>query len=390
MKKAILFAALALGTCAAQAQITDAGAHFTDNWSFTLKGGGVFATNTATGEDFLKTGRGIVGAEIKKQITPSFGLGFEGEWTVNTSSWGGYRTANAFDNSYVGMFGAVNLMNLFAGYAGQPRVFEIEAVAGAGWLHGYVPHTSYYNGGNDTNSFGTKVGLNLNFNLGSAKAWTFSLKPALVWNMNGQVTEEFVNPLGYESHYNVDHMYFELQAGLTYHFVNANGTHSFAIQDLYDAVEVGELNGEINALRGDIEKAGQDNNALLDRIKDLEAQLDACRREPKVQQVIKNLDATRYVFFNCGSATVQANQMPEIALTAKAADGGKINVTGYASKDGSLAFNEKLAARRADAVKKILVNQYGVAEGNVNAKGAGIGDLFTENDWNRVAVLTVE
>ncbi len=55
MKKAILLAALALGVCTSQAQVTDAGNKFSDNWSFTLKGGGVFATKTATGEDFLRS-----------------------------------------------------------------------------------------------------------------------------------------------------------------------------------------------------------------------------------------------------------------------------------------------------------------------------------------------
>lgn len=66
-----------------------------------------------------------------------------------------------------------------------------------------------------------------------------------------------------------------------------------------------------------------------------------------------------------------------------------VTVDGYASKDGSLAFNEKLAQRRADAVKKELVNRYGIAADRVNAQGKGIGDLFSENDWNRVAVCTV-
>ena len=203
MKKAILLAALALGVCTSQAQVTDAGNKFSDNWSFTLKGGGVFATKTATGEDFLKTGRGIVGAEIRKQVTPTFGIGVEGEWSINTSSWTGVKSANVFDHQYVGTFGAINLMNLFASYTGAPRLFEIEAVAGAGWLHSYYPHST---GIDDGNSFATKVGLNLNFNLGEAKAWTISLKPALLWNMNGDVAPDKISNLGYDSHYNVNNM----------------------------------------------------------------------------------------------------------------------------------------------------------------------------------------
>lgn len=33
------------------------------------------------------------------------------------------------------------MMNLFAGYPGTPRTFEMEAVVGVGWLHGYVNGT---------------------------------------------------------------------------------------------------------------------------------------------------------------------------------------------------------------------------------------------------------
>lgn len=389
MKKAILLAALALGVCTSQAQVTDAGNKFSDNWSFTLKGGGVFATKTATGEDFLKTGRGIVGAEIRKQITPTFGLGVEGEWSVNTSSWTGVKSANAFDHQYVGVFGAVNLMNLFASYTGAPRVFEIEAVAGSGWLHSYYPHST---GIDDGNSFATKVGLNFNFNLGEAKAWTISLKPALLWNMNGDVAADKFSNLGYDSHYNVNNMYFELQAGVTYHFKNSNGTHHFALVRPFDQAEIDALNAQINALRGDLEACGASNAALLAQLADLQAQLDACNRRPKeVQQVIKNLDNIRYVFFNVNSSYIQANQQPEIAMTAaqvKENAGATVLVQGYASKDGSKAFNQKLSERRAQAVKKALV-QNGVPESSITAEGLGVTEVFNKLDWNRMAKMTV-
>lgn len=392
MKKAILLAALGLGVCsAAQAQITDAGNKFSDNWSFTVKGGGVFATQTATGESFLKSGRGIIGAEIRKQVTPTFGIGVEGEWSFNTSSWTGEKSANTFDHQYVGAFGAINLMNLFASYTGQPRVFEIEAVAGAGWLHSYYPHSNGLDT-HDGNSFATKVGLNFNFNLGEAKAWTISLKPALLWNMNGDVDKNTFSNLGYDSHYNYNNMYFELEAGLTYHFGNSNGTHSFVLVQPFDQAEVDALNMQINNLRGDMEAAGASNAALLAQIADLQAQLDACNKRPPVEKVIKDLDNVRYVFFNIGSDNIQANQQPSIAMTAnqvKENAGSTVTVKGYASKDGSKAFNEKLAQRRAEAVKKALVNTYGVSADRVNAEGMGIGDLFTTNDWNRVAVMTV-
>ena len=310
----------------------------------------------------------------------------EGEWTINTSSWAGYRSGNWFDHQYVGVFGAVNLMNAFAGYTGAPRLFELEVVGGTGWLHAYYPHTS----GKDGNSWATKVGMNFNFNLGESKAWTLAFKPAYLWNMNGNPRP---NILGYEARYDSNFGYLELEAGITYHFGNSNGTHHFTVVRPYDQSEIDALNAQINALRGELEASGANNAALLAQIADLQAQLDACnRRPPVVEKVVKDLNNIRYVFFNCGSAYIQPNQQPNIAMVAdqlKENTNATVTVKGYASKDGSAAFNRKLAERRAEAVKKELVKRYGIASDRVKAEGMGIGDLFQENSWNRVSVCTV-
>lgn len=386
MKKAILLAAMALSMAGASAQTTVTGSKFTDNWSFTLKGGAVMSSKSVADNGFWDNARGIVGAELRKQITPVFGLGVEGEWTINTSSWAGYRSGNWFDHQYVGVFGAVNLMNAFAGYTGAPRLFELEVVGGTGWLHAYYPHTS----GKDGNSWATKVGMNFNFNLGESKAWTLAFKPAYLWNMNGNPRP---NILGYEARYDSNFGYLELEAGITYHFGNSNGTHHFTVVRPYDQSEIDALNAQINALRGELEASGANNAALLAQIADLQAQLDACnRRPPVVEKVVKDLNNIRYVFFNCGSAYVQPNQQPNIAMVAdqlKENTNATVTVKGYASKDGSAAFNRKLAERRAEAVKKELVKRYGIASDRVKAEGMGIGDLFQENSWNRVSVCTV-
>ena len=386
MKKAILLAAMALSMAGASAQTTVAGSKFTDNWSFTLKGGAVMSSKSVADNGFWDNARGIVGAELRKQITPVFGLGVEGEWTINTSSWAGYRSGNWFDHQYVGVFGAVNLMNAFAGYTGAPRLFELEVVGGTGWLHAYYPHTS----GKDGNSWATKVGMNFNINLGESKAWTLAFKPAYLWNMNGNPRP---NILGYEARYDSNFGYLELEAGITYHFGNSNGTHHFTVVRPYDQSEIDAFNAQINALRGELEASGANNAALLAQIADLQAQLDACnRRPPVVEKVVKDLNNIRYVFFNCGSAYVQPNQQPNIAMVAdqlKENTNATVTVKGYASKDGSAAFNRKLAERRAEAVKKELVKRYGIASDRVKAEGMGIGDLFQENSWNRVSVCTV-
>lgn len=386
MKKAIILAAVALGITTAQAQTTVAGSRFTDNWSFTLKGGAVMPSKGTAENGFWKDGRGLVGVELRKQVTPVFGLGLEGEWSVNSSSWYGLKSANVFDHQYVGVFGAVNLMNAFAGYAGAPRIFELELVAGTGWLHAYYPHMVH----DDGNSWGTKAGLNFNFNIGKSKAWTLAFKPAYIWNMNGSPEQ---NIMGYSARYDKNYGALELEAGVTYHFGNTNGAHHFVIVNPMDQNEIDALNARINELRAELDASGANNAALMAQIADMQAQLDACnRRPPVVEKVVKDLNNIRYVFFNCGSANIQANQQPNIAMVAdqlKENSQATATVKGYASKDGSLAFNQKLAERRAEAVKKELVKRYGIAANRVEATGMGIGDLFDENSWNRVSVVTI-
>ena len=68
----------------------------------------------------------------------------------------------------------------------------------------------------------------------------------------------------------------------------------------------------------------------------------------------------------------------------------KVVVKGYASKDGNYDFNIKLAANRAESVKKMLISKYGIPADRITAEGEGIGNMFDEESWNRVSICTLE
>ena len=72
----------------------------------------------------------LFGVGVSKQLTPIFGLGFQGMGYINTTS-----SKTAFDASDVSVLGKVNLMNLFASYTGEPRLFEVESLVE--WV-GYI------------------------------------------------------------------------------------------------------------------------------------------------------------------------------------------------------------------------------------------------------------
>ena len=172
MKKilaSLLLLSVAVGYADGQTALT--GNKFADNWAIGVNAGG---TTPLTHHSFFKNMRPVVGVHVDKYLTPAFGLSLEAMGSFNTT---GSKTA--FDASNVSLLGLVNLGNLFAGYNGAPRLFEVEAVAGIGWLHYYVNSGM----GEDRNSMSSKLGLNFNFNLGESKAWTLAVKPALVYDI---------------------------------------------------------------------------------------------------------------------------------------------------------------------------------------------------------------
>ena len=117
-------------------------------------------------------------------------------------------------------------------------------------------------------------------------------------------------------------------------------------------------------------------------------------RQPQVVKEVSNqYNSVRFVFFRIGSSTITADQMPNVEMIAdymKNHPQSKVVIKGYASKDGNLDFNIKLAQRRAESVKTALVNKYKIAASRITAKGEGIGNMFEEESWNRVSICTLE
>ena len=222
MKKFIAVTVACLTCSGIYAQRAYEGANLGDNWSIGIHAG---VTTPLTHSAFFPNMRATWGLGIGKQLTPFFGMGVEAMTSINTTA-----SKTAFDNTNVSLLTSVNLSNLFAGYWGTPRLFEIETVAGLGWLH-YAQ-----NGDGDRNSISSKLGLNFNFNLGEAKAWTIGIKPALVYDLNA-CGERNVG-------FNANRAAWEITAGLKYHFRCSNGKHHISFAKLYDQAEVDALTGQ--------------------------------------------------------------------------------------------------------------------------------------------------
>lgn len=371
MKKTLLTAVIALGALTASAEAYEQ-PNFFDNWSIGLDGG---AVTPLTHHAFFGDMRGAFGMHLQKQITPAFAIGAEGLAAVNTSSWKGRTpSSTAIDNSYVGIYGAVDLANLFGQYD-PDRAFTVEAVLGAGWGHNYVNKAN----GSDDNYFATKAGLNFNFNL--SRQVTLGIKPAIVWNMNNGENG---------CSYNANRATFQILAGLTYNF-----GPGFQVVRPYNQDEIDALNGQVNELRGALDASLAATAAVEAQNAELAAQLQEClNKKPEVIKEVNNqLSSVRYIFFRIGSSVITRDQQPNVEMIAsymKNHPDSKVIIRGYASKDGNLDFNIKLAQARAESVKKALVNGYKIPADRIEAKGEGIGNMFEEESWNRVSICTLE
>ncbi len=377
MKKSLLLLAGVLGISSLNAQTTDEEQYvkFRDNWSIGINGGIV---TPLTHSAFFKNARATMGIDLNKQLSPIYGLTLENMWSINT-----FESNAAFDASNLMLLHRVNLNNVFSRYKGKPSLFEVEALAGFGWLH---VNDAYYTeeGEKDGNWISSKAGLNFNFNIGEKKAWTIAVKPAITWTMT-QFDADNIN-------FDANQAAWEITAGVVYHFKNSSGKHYYT-NGCNHAEQIAALNATISSMEA--EAAGKDRalQNAQETISDLQKELSDCKNkkvEPAKQIVAEN---EYVVIFRQSSSKVDALQMPNIDRLAsylKKNSNAKVSISGYASPEGNAEFNQKLSEKRAEAVKKILVDKYGISADRIETAGKGVGNVFAEPTYNRASICVTE
>ena len=144
------------------------------------------------------------------------------------------------------------------------------------------------------------------------------------------------------------------------------------------------------------------------RIRALEDELNKLRNQPpKTVEVVKtetitvdnsktntvNTESLNVnVHFPLGKSVITAAQAPNVEMVGvylKNHPESKVVIRGYASKDGPEDLNLRLAKNRAAAVKNMLMSKYKIAEGRIDAQGNGISEMFSEPEWNRVSICTI-
>lgn len=373
MKKFIMMMLVAVASMfsmTANAQYAVDGHKFFDNWSV-----GVNAGVQSNLHDWNAPQGAVTGLTFNKQVTPVFGLTFEGQvgWN-NLANWNhnGYdkfldylsngdparihtqpfthvHNGNAVDAVGVYALGNVNLMNWFAGYKGSPRLFEVVPFAGVGYGHTFFNSTY----GDDINHLLAKAGTSLDFNLGKERAWSINLRPAVVYN----VAQGAAGNRAYG--FKMQHAVFEATAGVTYHFGTSNGKHHFTNVVIPDPVPV-EVIREVP----------------VEVVKEVVIEKPVVETETVVATAPEKL-VIGFAFDSAELSPEAKEALVELAKNHKAA-----TVVAYASYEDKTpaAYNMKLSENRANVIANFLREQ------GVNVEACeGLGSLNPTS--NRIAVV---
>ena len=383
MKKLGLLFAASIFAASASAQTVAESKTF-DNIYIGINGG--VATKT-TGHKWLSDLNPNAGLRLGRYFTPVFGLAVEGNAYFSNKPW--HSTGTVVRATNVSLLGTVNLSNWFGGYKGEPRVFEVSALYGLGWMHVFTNNKQFEK---DTeyqrNRMTSKAALNFAFNFGAEKQWQIYVEPSINFAFLGQATKKMdvidpahpANPkrvdyaVDYrykastnagQPAYNINNSFVQLNAGIIYKFKNSNGTHNFTIVTPRDQAEIDALNAQINELRN---------------------------RKPEVitKEVVKEVPSVKVKEFTVSDLVFVTFAQGKSALTndAKAAlnnvkEGVHVQVVGTASPEGSKELNDRLSQARADVVANYLKGRGVIVD---EATGKGVQGVTS----NRLAVVYVK
>lgn len=356
------------------------GNKFLDNWSIGLHTG--IASPTIS-NSFIGNMRSATSLEIGKQITPIMGLAFQMGTAINTT-----ESKTAFDVLGISGLAKFNINNIIKRYDGKPDFFETEIVAGLGL------ENNFHNSKSSSRYMLSRFGVNFNFNLGESKVWSINLKPAILYRMSDENTFNL----------NINRSAVEVLVGATYHFKSSNGKHYITLQRPYDQAEVDRLNNNINGLRvklqrkeNDLESMNKLRQAEKNRADTLQTALEECRsKTPKTITVVKenkSMTLESVITFRLGRTTISTDQIPNVERIATYLNKypkSTVVIKGYASPEGKREINERIARQRAEAVKDLLIKRYRVNANRITAEGQGIGNMFSEDTWNRVSIATIQ
>lgn len=142
----------------------------------------------------------------------------------------------------------------------------------------------------------------------------------------------------------------------TWYFTRANGNRNLAVHDPASSPAVKAMQDTAAAPGGPVPAAVA----------------------PPAARALSNPVAASFRSGSSAFVMISQAAVNEIMRSSRAGRSGLVNVNGYASSEGNLAFNQKISQERADVFKRYLVSK-GMSENRIVATGKGIDNPVASN-----------
>lgn len=330
-------------------------------------GVGLGGTTVSCGGSHCKNAvRPTLSFGMERRFSPAFGAGIEAGTALSVPAPSGANGAV----SGLGAYARIDILRLLRPAAGR---FGFGVKGGAAWAHDSRKDASVRN-----------------YPAFNASLWcAYDLTPRLSLSLAPGIGYASRQPFSPEA--TCGSTAFMLNAGLQYRLDTP-----LQYAPMYSESQINDLNLQINSLRANLKGAQATAAEASQRADRLAAELrETASRKPEVVKEVavdNKLNAELNVFFHKASSAVSPDQMPNverIAAYLKNHPGSYVVIKGYASREGNPESNRRLALARANSVRSLLMNRYAISPSRIDASGAGIGELFDEESWNRVSVCTL-
>lgn len=352
---------------------------------------------------FLEIGAGINtpfvenDGETKRRITANYGVGF-GKWFSPFFGWRmEFQGGSLHWNNPQGVMahaksvnGNIDIMwDMFNSMGGvsSKRVFSIVPFLGIGatynwkyknvttgnWADEVIPSD---NKGHKINEWLLPVSAGIQFRFRLCKYVDFFLQARasfysdcfnqFVWNRPVDVNLSCLGGLN----------------------INFGGREYHAVNPCDYSTYIDNLNNQINVLR-------EENAGIAAALANALANPDCpevAAEEVVVVEAAPLLASVRFTIDSYRITNMEKLNVYNVAEWMKANPDQNVIVTGYADKNtGTAAYNMTLSEKRANAVKNMLVNTYGIAADRLTVKYEGSSEqpYPVENNWNRVVTFEV-
>ena len=331
-----------------------------------LQGGAQYTLGEAKFGDLISPN---VQLGIGYQFSPVFGMRLQANGWQSKGGWNGYKATKDgtpytadYKFKYVapGLDFMFNLSNLFCGW-NPNRVFNATAFIGGG--------ANFAWGNDEVNELAA------------------TMKNTSAYNLEYLWDGTKVRPYGRAG---ID-LEFKVSKSVSIMLEgNANIT-----TDKYNSKKAGNADWYFNALAGLRINLGK-SHTKTEPVKEAPVPVqEYVKPEPKPQPKVEEKkveEIRRDVFFVINSNKIASNEeskIKEVVDFLNANPEAKVVVTGYADAGtGNNSINDRISAKRAAAVVKVLKEKYGIEESRIteDSKGARV-QPFSENDKNRVSIM---